>query len=132
MEMKRIGDSTSRILTLLLLLLLVGILAGVAVVNFSQEVHPKEISPTRHAIAAIVTALDVYAHDCGQYPTSGQGLKALVTNPGVTGWNGPYIRPLPLDGWRREFRYAAGREHQQVRSAGRDRTFDTADDIWSP
>jgi general secretion pathway protein G len=116
----------------LLLLLLIGILAGVAVVNFSGEVHPKEISPTLHAVAAVVTALDAYARDCGQYPTSGQGLKALVTDPCVSGWTGPYIRPLPLDGWQRELRYDTRKEHPQVRSAGRDGKFDTADDIWSP
>lgn len=78
---------------------------------------------------AIVTALDAYARDCGQYPTAEQGLKALVTNPGVSGWNGPYIRPLPLDGWQREFRYDGAKAYPKVRSAGQDRKFDTADDI---
>jgi hypothetical protein len=51
------------------------------------------IDPTRTAIASAHAALAVYHLDCGSYPTTEQGLKAFLNNPGVTGWNGPYVLP---------------------------------------
>ncbi len=50
------------------------------------------INSTRAMIAAIRTACDVFQLDTGQYPTEQKGLAALLTDPGVTNWNGPYIR----------------------------------------
>jgi len=130
--MKDIGNNTTRLLQVLLMLLLVGVLATVAVAVFSGGAQQQEMNQTQVAIIAIGTALDVYANDCGQYPTSGQGLKALCTNPGVSGWKGPYLRQLPLDEWQQEMRYDMGNEYPRIRSPGRDGKFDTDDDVVGP
>ncbi len=55
-------------------------------------------------------ALESYALDTGQFPTSEQGLDALVTAPVLapipTAWRGPYLRgPVPPDPWGEAYRY---------------------------
>jgi len=59
-------------------------------------------------IANLATSLELYHLDMGRYPTSSEGLQALVTAPnGATGWNGPYISKasIPVDPWGRAYRY---------------------------
>lgn len=56
-------------------------------------------------IQAVVAAAERYRADCGDYPTVSQGLNALVSDPGVNGWRGPYVRQAPLDPWGRPFVY---------------------------
>lgn len=56
------------------------------------------------------SAIEVFYLDTGRYPTSDEGLGALVQRPGTgTGWNGPYLRSasLPRDPWGGQFGYAA-------------------------
>lgn len=49
------------------------------------------------------TALAAFKFDCGRYPTQEEGLAALMADPGVKGWTGPYLRS-PLD---KELEYMA-------------------------
>ena len=52
--------------------------------------------------------LDIYKLDVGAYPTTDQGLQALITKPqGVTRWSGPYLKGdrVPEDPWGRPFQY---------------------------
>jgi len=59
----------------------------------------------------ISTALDLYEMDNGRYPTTEQGLEALIEKPGIspvpTTWNGPYLKRLilPRDPWGQPYRY---------------------------
>jgi len=65
-------------------------------------------------------ALEKYRLDCGEYPDSNVGLKALVTNPGTKGWNGPYIKESLRDPWDRTFLYEVSGGIPVVRSLGAD------------
>ncbi len=61
-----------------------------------------------------LTALEVYDVDVSGFPTEEQGLQALRTDPGVRGWNGPYLdRDIPRDPWGHSYRYTLvdGRPH---------------------
>jgi general secretion pathway protein G len=82
------------------------------------------------SIAALRTAVEFYAKDCGVFPSQGQGLAVLLVDPGQTGWKGPYIRggELPSDPWGTPFRYQLDGEKFSIVSAGPDLKFDTADD----
>ena len=56
--------------------------------------------------------LDAFRLDVGRYPSTSEGLNALVTNPGVEGWNGPYLKKgLPNDPWKKPYQYQAPGEH---------------------
>jgi general secretion pathway protein G len=60
------------------------------------------------SIERLAGVLDIYKQDVGTYPTTEQGLLALVERPsGVTHWNGPYLKgdKVPEDPWRRPFVY---------------------------
>ncbi|WP_034921004.1 type II secretion system major pseudopilin GspG, partial [Candidatus Accumulibacter vicinus] len=52
-------------------------------------------------------ALDTYRLDVGHYPTTEEGLNALLTRPAnATRWNGPYLqKAVPLDPWGRAYLY---------------------------
>jgi general secretion pathway protein G len=50
-------------------------------------------------------ALDRFEVDCGRFPTAGEGLSALVQNPGIAGWKGPYWEEGFPDRWGGTWRY---------------------------
>jgi len=90
----------------------------------------------------IETSLLAYKTATGDYPTTQQGLKALIAAPaGATGWNGPYLNKsiLPLDPWGHPYHYAYPAKHNnkgtsnerpyEVWSIGPDGRDGTADDI---
>ncbi len=60
-------------------------------------------------IIILKTAMSLYELDNGFYPSTGQGLSALVerpnSNPKLTGWNGPYIKEIPEDPWENPYHY---------------------------
>lgn len=82
------------------------------------------------------TYLQAYKKDTGQYPTTAQGLQALVTQPdGVKGWHGPYLPDMLLDPWSHPYQYAYPSTHGQPAgkydcwSMGQDGISGTPDDM---
>jgi type II secretory pathway pseudopilin PulG len=86
-------------------------------------------------LAAMKQALEAYCVDVGHYPSAGQGLNALVANPGEPQWRGPYLtggrqsQTSFLDQWGSPLSYEYDQAHWRIRSAGPDRVFGTTDDI---
>jgi len=77
-------------------------------------------------------ALERFHDDTGRYPTEAEGLRALVLNPGIPGWERNYVNVIKPDPWRTPYQYALTPEGPQVRSSGPDRKASTADDITVP
>jgi general secretion pathway protein G len=128
-EIKGRGGFT--LIEVLLVVAILGILAGVVVVNFSGKQERSMIQATRASIAAISTAVDVYETDTGRFPPS---LSALVENDGSPNWHGPYVRggKVPTDAWGTEFGYTLSGENSfKVTSAGPDKSMGSGDDITS-
>jgi type II secretion system protein G len=65
-------------------------------------------------------ALERYRADCGGYPDLKMGMRALVTNPGISGWNGPYTKEPLIDPWGRPYLYEISTGVPNVRSLGAD------------
>lgn len=88
---------------------------------------------TKTGIFTIVRAMDMYEMDTRQYPSEEHGLAVLLKDPGIIGWDGPYMRQkkIPKDGWGRPFRYRLIDKTYVITSAGRDGIMDTDDDISS-
>ena len=105
------------LIEVLLVVAILGILAGVVVVNFSGKQKKAQINACRASIQAICTAVDMYEVDTGRLPPS---LNALVSNDGSPNWNGPYVRGgLPIDPWGNEFGFSArGESDYEVYSNG--------------
>jgi general secretion pathway protein G len=82
----------------------------------------------------IDTPLLTYKMATGSFPSTDQGLRALLNQPdGVNNWHGPYIKEVPKDPWGNEYRYRAPGVHNptgyDVWSTGPDNTDGSADDI---
>jgi general secretion pathway protein G len=57
-------------------------------------------------------ALDEFRLDTGRYPSTQEGLKALMEDPGIDGWDGPYLRKaVPKDPWKNPYNYVSPGQH---------------------
>lgn len=82
--------------------------------------------------ANLATALKLYQLDNGTFPTTEEGLQALLTSPpGAKQWHGPYVGAPPRDPWGREYRYVCPGRHgaYDLFSVGLDGQEGTADDV---
>ena len=117
------------LIEVLLVVAILGILAGVVVVNLSGRQEKAMIQSTRASIGAISTAIDLYEVDTGRFPSS---LGSLVNDDGSPNWNGPYLRGgLPKDAWGMEFAYSQQGSTYKVISGGPDMSIGGSDDITS-
>ncbi|MCC6783934.1 MAG: type II secretion system major pseudopilin GspG [Planctomycetes bacterium] len=95
------------LLELLVVMVIIGLLAGYVAPKYFSQIGKSEVKAARAQIDAIEKALDQFRIDTGRYPTSEEGLAALVARPGNEGkWAGPYLRKaLPNDPWGRPYVY---------------------------
>ena len=113
---------------ILLVVAILGILAGVAVVSLKGRTKTASIAATRTSIQAIGTAIDTYEVDNGIYPAS---LQSLLTKGNESNWNGPYMKDgrMPKDAWGNDFSYSLQSDSYKLTSAGPDGQAGSADDI---
>src|SRR5262249_4568894 len=99
------GFSLVEMLVVLTIIALVLGLVGPRVLNYLGESRSKT---AKLQIESFGSALDLFYLDTGRYPTSSEGLGALVQRPtGVEIWNGPYVKGgrLPSDPWGHPYQY---------------------------
>ena len=101
------------LIELLVVVVIIGLLAGLVAPRYFGQVGKSEVNVARAQIDALGKALDQYRLDVGAYPTTDQGLQALVSQPdGVDRWQGPYLqKQVPYDPWGRPYLYKAPGEH---------------------
>lgn len=95
------------LLELLVVVVIVGLLSGLVAPRFFGSVEKTKTKVAEAQIESLGKALDQFRLDVGRYPTSEQGLQALVTAPtGTTGWSGPYLKKgVPPDPWGAAYIY---------------------------
>jgi general secretion pathway protein G len=109
------------LLELLVVLVLLGLLSGIAVATYFGRVEAARVSKVDTDFSTIASALSLYRLDTGTLPTTAQGLLALRERPELEPRparykNGGYLSELPLDPWGRAYLYMypsrqAGREY---------------------
>jgi general secretion pathway protein G len=101
------------LIELLVVVVIIGLLAGIVAPRYFGQVGKSNTTAARAQIEQLGKALDTYRLDVGVYPTSEQGLQALITKPdGVDRWQGPYLqKQVPADPWGRAYRYTAPGAH---------------------
>jgi general secretion pathway protein G len=102
------------LLELLVVLGIIAMLAGLVGPQVMKHMGESKVKAAKVQIEDLAQTLDMYKLDVGSYPTSEQGLNALIENPGdIQRWNGPYLRKskVPLDPWNQEYHYTSPGEH---------------------
>lgn len=104
------------LMELMIVVVILGILAGVIVPQFMDEPHKARVVKAKLQIENISTALQKYYIDNGYYPSTEQGLKALVQKPAIgrVPKNYPkngYMKKIPADPWGFEYIYISPGEH---------------------
>jgi general secretion pathway protein G len=107
--MGRRSSSGFTLLELLVVIVIIGLLAGYVAPKYFSQVGKSEVQVARAQIDAFEKALDQYRLDVRRYPSAEQGLTALVKRPAnEPNWNGPYLKKdVPLDPWGRPYVYRA-------------------------
>lgn len=106
-------ESGFTLLELLVVMVIIGLLAGYVGPKYFVQVGKSEIKVARAQLVALDKALDQYRLDTGHYPTSEQGLAALNAKPAnEIKWDGPYLKKVvPPDPWGNPYLYKIPGEH---------------------
>ncbi len=101
------------LLELLVVMVIIGLLAGYVGPKYFAQIGKSEVKAARAQIDALEKALDQYRLDVGRYPTSENGLAALMKRPpSENRWQGPYLRKeVPADPWGQPYQYVQPGEH---------------------
>ena len=127
------------LIEILLVVVIIGILGAMLAPNIVGKSDQARLTAAHTDIESnVATALDLYHMDTGKYPTSEQGLAALITAPSAapvpTQWNGPYLKKkkIPKDPWGHEYVYVYpgvhNKESYDLSSPGSD-GIESADDV---
>jgi general secretion pathway protein G len=95
------------LLELLVVMVIIGLLAAYVAPRYFSQVGKSEVKVAQAQIVAFEKALDTYRLDVGRYPSTEQGLNALLQRPqNEAKWNGPYLqKAVPLDPWGKPYQY---------------------------
>ena len=106
--LRRVRQAGFTLIELMVVLVIIGVLAALIVPNVLDRAEDARVTAAKTDVNNLMQALKLYKLDNQRYPTTEQGLQALVTKP-TTGpippnWK-PYLDKLPNDPWGRPYQY---------------------------
>lgn len=122
---RRNPQSGFTLIEILVVVMILGLLISLAAPRLIGRTDDAKVVKARADIAAIEQALSLYKLDSGTFPTSDQGLEALVEEPtsgdAPRNWrDGGYMERVPVDPWDGAYLYAADGQSYVLRSLGAD------------
>jgi general secretion pathway protein G len=113
------------LLELLVVIVIIGLLAAYVGPKYFAQLGKSEVTVARAQIEAFEKSLDTFRLDVGRYPSTEEGLNALMTAPPAAAakWNGPYLKKgVPQDPWGHAYVYRAPgtKAEYEVISLGKD------------
>lgn len=121
---------------IMLVVLIIGILMAVVVPNMVGKAKKARIAVAKRSIESYETALAQFEMGADRFPTTEEGLQALVKKPedlNEDQWNGPYVKEVLPDPWGQEFVYRSPGEsgdEYDLFSKGPDKQEGTSDDVY--
>ena len=104
------------LIEIMVVVVIIGLLAAVIVPTVVSKVDEARVAKAKEDIQSLETALTEYRLDNSIYPTTQQGLEALVKKPdapSITHWHGPYVQRLVKDPWGHSYHYVYPGTHGQ-------------------
>jgi general secretion pathway protein G len=122
---RRVRTAGFTLLELLVVIVIIGLLAAYVGPKYFSQLGKSEVTVTRAQIEAFEKSLDTFRLDVGRYPTTEEGLNALMTAPPTAAakWNGPYLKKgVPADPWGHAYQYRAPgtKAEYEIVSLGKD------------
>ena len=107
------------LIEIMVVVVIIGILGALVVPKLMDKPHQARVTAVKSDIDNLKTALKMYKLENQRYPTTEQGLKALVekptSGPAANGWKaGGYVEKLPNDPWKNPYQYMAPGLHGEV------------------
>jgi general secretion pathway protein G len=106
--LRRAAQAGFTLIELMVVLVIIGVLAALIVPNALDRADDARVTAARTDVNNLMQALKLYKLDNQRYPTSEQGLQALVSRPATApappNWK-PYLEKLPNDPWGRAYQY---------------------------
>ena len=112
-QSKRFFQVGFTLIELLVVVVILGLLISYAGPKYFSQVGKSKVTSAHAQISAFSKALDQYRLDVGHYPTTEQGLAALIAKPASESkWEGPYLeKTIRQDPWDRSYQYKNPGEH---------------------
>jgi len=131
------------LLEILVVLAIIGLVAGLAISKVGNIFDGAKIDTARLFVnTSVKLPLSAYKFSVGDFPSTADGLQALITQPsrGAANWRGPYLEggKVPLDPWQEPYQYAfpgvRNKGSFDIWSKGPDKQSGTEDDVgnWEP
>lgn len=122
---RRQGEGGFTLVEMLVVITIIGLIMGLVGPRVLNYLSDSRVKAAKIQIQSFAGALDLFYLDAGRFPSSGEGLDALVRPAGgVEAWNGPYLKggAVPSDPWGHPYiyRFPGERTAYEVRSLGSD------------
>ncbi len=113
------------LLELLVVIVIIGLLAAYVGPKYFSQLGKSEVTIAKAQIESFEKSLDTFRLDVGRYPTTEEGMNALMTAPPAVAakWNGPYLKKaVPLDPWGHPYTYRSPgtKGEYEIVSTGKD------------
>lgn len=107
------------LIEIMVVVVILGILAAIIVPKVMDRPEQAKLVKAKQDILAISEALDLYKLDNGEYPSTDQGLQALIQqpsgDPSASNWRkGGYLKSLPSDPWQHAYQYLNPGQHGEI------------------
>jgi general secretion pathway protein G len=113
-RLRRAAQAGFTLIEMLVVITIIGLIMALVAPRVLNYLTESKVKAAKIQIASFSSALDLYYLDAGQYPSSSQGLEALVKRPSdLAAWNGPYLKGgfVPEDPWGHGYVYHSPSEH---------------------
>lgn len=121
----RVNSAGFTLLELLVVIVIIGLLAAYVGPKYFSQLGKSEVTIAKAQIEAFEKSLDTFRLDVGRYPTTEEGMNALMVAPPALAakWNGPYLKKgIPQDPWGHPYIYRApgAKAEYEIVSTGKD------------